>query len=167
MVHKLAFMKGAAMPRMRKPKGRAVTVIDEATGKSQVEFLTDDQLEDAFFPIRRDESWEDISQDLPQRGTPNSLTCSRSGEGYLGAYDASGELVGALCYDFATGDIDVHVRKNKRRQGFGKKLLIEAMRLWPVDLIKQLRTTEGSYLIDSIAVGTGQPARKRGKGNAK
>jgi hypothetical protein len=124
MLHRSALMKGEAMERMRKSKGRGVTVRDEATGKSQVEFLTDDELETAFFPIRRDESWEDISRDLPRRGTPNALTYRRSGtEGCLGAYDAGGELVGALCYHFATGEIDVHVRKEKRRQGFWEETL--------------------------------------------
>jgi GNAT superfamily N-acetyltransferase len=168
MLHRSALMKGAAMTRIRKSKGRRVTVTDEATGKSQVEFLTDDELETAFFPIRRDESWEDISGDLPQGVTPNALTYRRSGtEGCLGAYDAGGELVGALCYHFATGEIDIHVRREKRRQGFAKKLLIEAMLRWRLDLTKQLLTTEGSYLRDSIAVCTGQPANKSEKENAK
>jgi GNAT superfamily N-acetyltransferase len=84
----------------------------------------------------------------------------------FGRYDARGELVGASRYHFAAGEIDDHVRRSKRRQGFGKKLLIEAMRRWRVDFTKQLWTTEGSYLRDSIVVGTDQPAKKRGKGNA-
>jgi hypothetical protein len=59
----------------------------------------------------------------------------------------------------------MYVRK-KGGRAFGKKLLIEAMRRWRVDFTKQLLTTEGSYLRDSIAVGTDRSANKREKGNA-
>jgi GNAT superfamily N-acetyltransferase len=131
--------------------GRRVRVTDESTGKTRDEFLSRDELLDALFPIRREMVWTELAADFPQRAKPNVVTYTRrAGKGCLVAYDASGDLVGMLFYYYQTGKIDVVVRKDKRRQGFGKKLLKEAMNRWQIDWSKQTTTPEGGLLIEAI-----------------
>jgi GNAT superfamily N-acetyltransferase len=131
--------------------GRRVRVTDEGTGKTRDEFWSSEELLDAFFPIRRETVWAELAADFPQRAKPNAVTYTRrAGKGCLVAYDASGDLVGMLFYHYQTGKIDVVVRKDKRRQGFGKKLSREALRRWHIDWSKQTTTPDGGLLIEAI-----------------
>jgi GNAT superfamily N-acetyltransferase len=131
--------------------GRRFRVTDEATGKTRDEFLSRDELLDAFFPIRRETVWAELAADFPQHAKPKAVTYTRrAGKGCLVAYDASGDLVGMLFYYYQTGKIDVVVRKDKRRLGFGKKLLREAMHRWQIDWSKQTTTPDGGLLIEAI-----------------
>jgi GNAT superfamily N-acetyltransferase len=137
-----------------KESGLEISVIDEITGETRKKFLSRAELLDAFFPLRRDALWPDITGAFPQHATPNAITYSRSGDrGCLVAYDAGGDLVGVLFYHFTgdqAGKIDLVVRKDKRRQGFGTKLWQEAKRRWPIDLSRQIMTPEGSQLIEAF-----------------
>lgn len=119
-------------------------------------------------PVQADEYWKENAGSFPRRGKPNSIACSRSAErGCLLAYDAGGELAGILFYYFTdvsmppgsddspypleeAGNFTVHVRRDKRRQGWGTKLVLEAMRRWHADLSQQVWTPQGSLLRESL-----------------
>jgi GNAT superfamily N-acetyltransferase len=112
--------------------------------------LTEEEKLDAFFPLRRVAVWTHNAAAFPKRGKPNSIIHVRHADTRcLGSYDAGGKLARWLFYEKA-GNFDVAVRKDKRRQGHGTKLLREAMRRWDVNLDHEIWTPEGAMLRKAV-----------------